>query len=141
MQAVPEVAAPAGVRAAAAAAGSSPVCPDADGDGQTTCNGDCNDADPNDFAGNPEVCGDGQDNNCNPQIDEICQGLGAFVSDSIGDDSNPGTQKLPVQTIAQGMSNAAKIGGGVAVYGPGQYEIRAVRVRSWTKDSAPRNPD
>jgi hypothetical protein len=37
---------------------------DADDDGQWPCEGDCDDADPDNFDGNGEVC-DGQDNDCN----------------------------------------------------------------------------
>ncbi|MCB9289739.1 MAG: T9SS type A sorting domain-containing protein [Lewinellaceae bacterium] len=42
---------------------------DLDGDGFTTCGGDCDDNDPNNYPGNEEVC-DGSDNNCDGQIDE-----------------------------------------------------------------------
>src|SRR5262249_44881865 len=46
------------------------VCTDNDNDKQSTCAGDCNDSDPDDFTGNVENCGDGKDNNCNNQADE-----------------------------------------------------------------------
>jgi len=46
---------------------------DNDMDGVQACEGDCNDTDPANYPGNPEVC-DQQDNNCDFQIDEneIC---------------------------------------------------------------------
>lgn len=88
------------------------LCLDADHDGVTTCAGDCNDADPLSAPGNPELCLDGADNNCNGAIDEGCgsSGLGTFVSTQTGDDANPGTRALPVATIGQGMENAGAIG-------------------------------
>jgi len=86
-------------------------CTDNDGDGYTTCDGDCNDNDPLTNPGAVEVCGDNVDNNCNMAIDEGCNGLGTFVSALAGDDANPGTTVEPVKTIAQGMANAATIGG------------------------------
>ncbi len=43
--------------------------PDADGDGITTCDGDCDDNDPNSYPGSTEVC-DGVDNDCDSQVDE-----------------------------------------------------------------------
>ncbi len=44
------------------------VCFDADGDGQTNCDGDCNDADRSIFRGAPEIC-DLKDNDCDQQVD------------------------------------------------------------------------
>jgi hypothetical protein len=42
---------------------------DADGDGWTTCGGDCDDDDPNTYPGAEELC-DGKDNDCDGDIDE-----------------------------------------------------------------------
>jgi hypothetical protein len=42
---------------------------DADGDGWTTCGGDCDDSDPNTYPGAEELC-DGKDNDCDGEIDE-----------------------------------------------------------------------
>lgn len=51
---------------------------DADEDGVTALGGDCDDADPRTFPGNPEVC-DGKDNDCDgnvpPEEVEVCDGL------------------------------------------------------------------
>jgi hypothetical protein len=44
------------------------VCFDADNDGQTNCDGDCNDADPTIYRGAPERC-DLKDNDCDLQVD------------------------------------------------------------------------
>ena len=49
------------------------ICPglpdgDIDGDGED-CTTDCDDADPLNFNGNTEDCSDGQDNDCNLDID------------------------------------------------------------------------
>jgi len=105
----------------AAACGSNPGttgdddCTDADQDGVTTCDGDCDDADPLSLPGGNEICGDAIDNNCDGQADEGCNGLGTFVSGTVGDDANPGTKASPVKTIAQGMKNAALIGNSQSV--------------------------
>src|SRR5262249_41533765 len=61
------------------------ACTDADGDGQTNCAGDCDDADPLTYTGAPEVCGDGKDNSCGGSADASCNGLGTFVSEITGD--------------------------------------------------------
>ena len=50
-------------------------CADADGDGVTTCDQDCDDLDPRAFPGNPEVC-DAIDNDCDGEPDE---GLGTLT--------------------------------------------------------------
>ncbi len=99
------------------AGGTGGGCVDADADGQTDCEGDCNDNDPTVYLGGPEICGDGLDQNCDGDPDEVsfCQGLGTFVSVN-GNNANPGTQALPVQTIAVGLARALTIGNGVDVY-------------------------
>ena len=98
------------------ASGADAGCLDQDKDGQTTCQGDCDDNDPNDFTGNVEFCGDAKDNNCNSQAEEGCGGIGTYVSGTVGKAGNPGTQALPVLTIAAGLANARTIGGGVPVF-------------------------
>ncbi len=45
---------------------------DADEDGFSLCDNDCNDNDASIFPGAPEVCGDNIDNNCNGDVDENC---------------------------------------------------------------------
>jgi hypothetical protein len=75
-------------------------CLDGDGDGQQLCMGDCDDADPARFLGNPELC-DGLDNDCNAELpaDEADDdGDGVRVCDGDCDDGDdaifPGAQEL-----------------------------------------------
>lgn len=98
------------------AGGSGGSCVDGDGDGIDTCSGDCDDADPSSYPGAAEICGDGKDNDCQNGPDDTCGGIGTYVSESLGDDANPGTQQSPVQHIAKGIANALQIGMGVDVY-------------------------
>jgi hypothetical protein len=92
-------------------------CSDMDGDGFDECS-ECDDQDPLTFPGAPEVCGDAKDNACgsNPDPFSICLGLGTFVAQAVGSDSNPGTQALPVASVKQGIQNALGIGGRIDVY-------------------------
>jgi hypothetical protein len=99
----------AGAPAAGGAAGAPCSDLDNDGDGQSECEGDCDDDDRLSFLGNTEYCGDNADNNCDGVPDEVCGGLGTFVSTLTGDDANPGTMDESVQTIGQGMANAVQI--------------------------------
>ena len=46
-------------------------CRDYDGDGHTTCDGDCDDTNPAVYVGALELC-DGADNDCNGRWDEGC---------------------------------------------------------------------
>lgn len=55
---------------------------DGDGDGFSSCDGDCDDTNPAIFPGNPELC-DGIDNNCDGQVDEGL--LNIYYSDADGD--------------------------------------------------------
>ena len=94
------------------------MCADMDGDGSTDCAGDCDDGNALVYPGAPEVCGDGLTNDCDssdPPDTGCMPGLGTFVSEA-GNDMNPGTQTMPVRTIARGMRNAMTIGGGVDVF-------------------------
>lgn len=100
----------AGGAAGAGGEGGTPiVCLDKDLDGVTDCDGDCKDTKATVFPGNPEICGDGYDNDCANGVDDPCGGLGTYVSALKGDDLNPGTALSPVKTIAQGIANAVAI--------------------------------
>jgi hypothetical protein len=48
------------------------LTPDADSDGMTQCDNDCNDTNPNVHPGAPEICGDSLDNDCDGMIDNGC---------------------------------------------------------------------
>jgi hypothetical protein len=64
--------------------GGNGTCPDGDGDGWTTCAGDCNDIASGINPGAYDVCGDGLDNNCNGYTDEGCGGGGCPDYDGDG---------------------------------------------------------
>jgi putative metal-binding protein len=103
------------------------TCADADMDGVTDCDGDCDDTNPWAHPGAPEVCGDGADNDCDGSGDPpSCNGLGTFVASDVGDDTNPGTQASPVQTIGKGIQNAVTIGMGQPVFVAGGHYTEKV---------------
>jgi hypothetical protein len=52
------------------------TCPDADGDGSTTCAGDCNDSNPAIYPGHAEVCGNTWDDDCDGTVNEGCSSGG-----------------------------------------------------------------
>ncbi len=88
------------------------LCSDNDNDGTTDCDGDCDDNDATAFPGNPEVCGDLVDNDCDTTVDNGCTGLGTYVSELTGKDGDPnypGTKDKPVKSILQGIKNAQAI--------------------------------
>jgi len=92
-------------------------CEDADSDGVTDCDGDCDDADPLTYPGAAEVCGDGVDNACgtDPDPASLCMGIGTYVSLAGDDATGEGTRDNPVRTIARGIANAVTIGGPTTV--------------------------
>jgi hypothetical protein len=47
---------------------------DNDGDGWTTCNGDCDDGNPNVNPGQSEICSTGFDDDCDGYVNEGCGG-------------------------------------------------------------------
>lgn len=101
------------------------VCVDADGDGVTDCDGDCDDADRLTFPGAAEVCGDGVDNGCGSDPDPVatCAGIGTHVSPAGSDATGDGTQANPVRTIGRGIQNAVTIGAPTTVVvAGGDYE-------------------
>jgi len=78
--------------------GPRPVSPDADGDGVSLEEGDCDDSDPSNFPGNVEVC-DGQDNDCDGEAsyaDEIGTEFDFDEDGFLGcdDDCNDGNDRV-----------------------------------------------
>ena len=74
---------------------------DADGDGFTTCDGDCNDADPNVFPGAAEAC-NGVDDNCDGATDEgfDADGDGFTVCGGDCDDTDPSVNPALPRCVA-----------------------------------------
>jgi hypothetical protein len=62
---------------------------DADGDGQSVAQGDCNDHDPDIYKGHPEICGDGKDNDCDGVADRSTDAQGNVTACSPFDVAHP----------------------------------------------------
>ncbi|MFT3692806.1 MAG: putative metal-binding motif-containing protein [Kofleriaceae bacterium] len=62
---------------------------DADHDGQTVAQGDCNDHDPDIYKGHAEICGDGKDNDCDGVADRTVDAQGNAIACSPFDATNP----------------------------------------------------
>lgn len=84
---------------------------DADEDGFSECDGDCDDSVPFMYPGAIEICGDDIDENCDGKSDQElpCDGIGTFVSETKGNIGATGTMKDPVATIGEALEKAAII--------------------------------
>jgi len=67
---------------------------DADHDGQTIADGDCNDHDATIYKGHPEICGDGKDNDCDGVADRSTDAQGNVTACSPFDTAHPVDIKL-----------------------------------------------
>jgi hypothetical protein len=100
------------------------VCFDADGDGQTNCDGDCNDADRSIYRGAPEIC-DLKDNDCDMQVDidpstgrRVCTGADGGALDA-GSASDGGEDAGPGMIDGGGTMTGEEDAGVTAPMGPG----------------------
>jgi len=81
------------------------VCFDSDGDGASTCDGDCDDGDPERAPGGDEVC-DGKDNNCDGRVDEGFDADGDGVSVCQDDcDDEAATVYPEAEELCDGLDN------------------------------------
>jgi hypothetical protein len=95
-------------------------CADLDGDGISTCDGDCDDAQPLIFPGQTEVC-DGVDNNCSGTTDDGCPEL---VHAEV--EPNDTTVDCPLLTLpftADGVIDVRKDKDTFCFFSPGDVEV------------------
>lgn len=81
-------------------------CTDNDHDGYTTCQGDCDDSNPNIKPSATEICGDLKDNNCNGQVDEGCDKILKYVSGSGQEDYICKTLQNPFVVSVSGATQS-----------------------------------
>ncbi|MCW5897817.1 MAG: putative metal-binding motif-containing protein [Flavobacteriales bacterium] len=94
-----------------------PECPDADGDGWTTCAGDCDDNNPNVYPGAFEIC-NGIDDNCDGQIDEgACANCTDGIKNGAETDVDCGGPDCPPCAQGQGCDLNNDCGPGLVCQG------------------------
>ncbi len=89
---------------------------DADGDGSSVCDGDCDDANPFVHPGALEICADGADEDCDG-IDNKgsdCNAYTIYVSE-LGNTGATGKKNDPVASVAEGVGLAMGLGAQAAV--------------------------
>jgi len=100
-----------------------PSCPDADNDGYTTCNGDCNDNNAAIHPGAAEVC-NGIDDDCDGSIDEGLQFSMYYTDadgDSYGDKNDVGVSSC--SPVAGKVTNNSDCNDANAAVHPGATEL------------------
>lgn len=103
---------------------------DADGDGSSPCDGDCDDTNPFVHPGALEICADGADEDCDG-IDNTgsdCNAYTIYVSQQLGNTGATGKQSDPVASVAEGVGLAMGLGAQAAVLVAGGTYIEDLTV-------------
>ncbi len=109
---------------------------DADGDGVTIAQGDCNDHDATIYKGHAEVCGDGKDNDCDGVADRSVDGSGNVTACSAFDNAEIAVDPLSLDggkalvTFTDGVIDSSM----KLVAGPGTFSVNIPVTSSITLD-------